>query len=347
MDYIQELQERVKGVQNRLDAEGIDALYVSNPKNVLYLSGRESGRILLTGKKGLLWVRELYTGVYRSLYCRRGYPLEVRVHDSGALASRVKKLSCRTLGIENVTTSQYKKIRDTLKCRLKVTSMVEEKRAVKTRYELTLMKKSASIASNAMKKACEIVHEGVREIDAVAELEHAIRMMGSETPPFNEGMLLASGKRSADIHAHATAARIKKGPVIVDLGARWRDYYSDMTRTLEIGNASRREKELLEYTRNLELEAIDMVYDGVRASEVHEFIESQLKARKLEFHHSAGHGIGLEVHERPHLNPESSDVLVEGMVFTVEPGIYLPDRFGIRFEDTVVLTKNGCKTLTS
>jgi Xaa-Pro aminopeptidase len=346
MDYVKELQGRIRRVQNRLEAENIDALYISSPKNVRYLSGRESGRILLTKKRGFLWVRELYTGVYKSLYEKKGYPLEVRVHDAKAVPERTRKLGCKTLGIENVTIGQYRRMRETLKCRLKATSMVEENRAVKTKYELALIKKSASMASTAMKKAYGLIRKGAREIDVAAELEYEIRKMGSETPPFNDGMLLASGHRSADIHAHATAARITKGPVIVDLGAMWKGYYSDMTRTIEAGSPGGVERRLIESVRNLELEAADRIREGTKACEAHRLVESGIKAMGLEFHHAAGHGIGLEVHEKPHLNPDSKDVFAEGMVFTVEPGIYLPGRFGIRFEDMFVLTKNGCKALT-
>jgi Xaa-Pro aminopeptidase len=217
---------------------------------------------------------------------------------------------------------------------------------VKTGYEIEMLKKAAGIASLGMKKAYSVVKEGVGELDAVAEIEHTIRKLGSETPPFQHGMLLASGKNSADIHAHASRQKIKKGLVVVDLGGRVNGYYSDMTRTIPVGKISKKEKELTEFTRNLELEAVDRIQPGMKACEIHHFIESRLKKKRFNFYHSAGHGVGLDVHEKPALGPESKDILQENMVFTVEPGIYIPNKYGIRFEDMVLLTKKGCKTLT-
>lgn len=346
MDFGRELENRVKGVQSMLDSGKIDALYVSNPKNVLYLSGRESGRILLTKNRGFLWVRDLYIKLYSNLYNSKRYPLEVILYNSDEVVKKVKSLRCRKLGVDNVNLSYYNKIRSSFKCRLRQTSVVEEKRSVKTGYEIRMLEKSAFMASKGMKKAYDVVRTGVRELDAIAEIECAIRRMGSETPPFQEGMHLASGSRGADIHPSVTKVRIKRGLVVVDLGARYNGYYSDMTRTIAVGKKSGREQELVEFVRNLELEAIDRIQPRMKASEVHNFIESEIKKKDLEFYHSAGHGIGLEVHEKPGLNLESNEILKENMVFTVEPGVYLPNRFGVRFEDMVLLTKKGCKTLT-
>jgi len=346
MDFSLELAGRVKGVQNRLREERIDALYLSTPKNVLYLTGRESGRVLVTEKQAFLWVRDLYTGVYASLYNSKKYPLDVRIYRENAVKERIKSVKCKKLGVENLSAGHFKKLKDMLACKVKHTSIVEEERAVKTGYEIEMLKKAAKIAVGGMKKAYSVVKEGVRELDAVAEIEHSIRKLGSETPPFNDGMLLASGKNGADIHAHASKQKIKKGLVVVDLGGRVKGYYSDMTRTIPVGSLGYREKDMLDFVRNLELETVDRIEQGMEACEVYNFIESKLKKKHLKFYHSAGHGIGLEVHEKPGLGPESSDILQENMVFTIEPGIYVPGKYGIRFEDMVLLTKKGCKILT-
>ncbi|MBM3309399.1 MAG: M24 family metallopeptidase, partial [Candidatus Altiarchaeales archaeon] len=280
------------------------------------------------------------------LYNSREYPFEVRVYKENAVKQKIKTLKCRKLGVENLSASHFKKLKGTLECRLKQTDIVEEQRAVKTGYEIEMLNKAAAIASGGMKKAYSVVKKGVRELDAVAEIEHTIRKLGSETPPFQHGMLLASGKNGADIHAHASRQKIEKGLVVVDLGGRYQGYYSDMTRTLAVGKISKKEKELVEFIRNLQLEAVDRIHLGMEACEIHHFIESRLEKKGFKFYHSAGHGVGLDVHEKPTLSSESRDILKENMVFTVEPGVYIPNKFGIRFEDMILLTKKGCKTLT-
>jgi len=205
-----------------------------------------------------------------------------------------------------------------------------------------------------MEKAYEIINniekdkKGMREIDIAAEIEYEIRRAGSETPPFGEGMLLASGQNSADIHAHSRQNLITRNSVVVvDLGAKYSGYYSDMTRTILTGELNSSDKNLLEFVRNLEHECIDRLYEGMPATELYEFAEKKIKGRGFKFYHSLGHGVGLDVHELPNIGPESEDVLKSGMVFTIEPGIYIPKKFGIRFEDMVLLKKNGIDILTA
>jgi len=345
-DFSAELAGRVHSVQHSLDAEGLDALYSSNLKNVLYLTGREVGRVLLTEKRAYLWVRDLYVSLYAGLYESKNYPMDVRVYSTDDVAGKVKSLKCRKIGIENVNLAYYERLHKSFKTKLKAASIVEEQRAVKTPYELSMIQKATAIARRAMEKARQVVKPGVKELDAVAEIERLIRKSGSETPPFNDGMLLSSGSRGADIHARATLQRIQRGPVIVDLGARVGGYHSDMTRTLAAGSLTKEESDMMEFVQNLQQEAIDMIEPGMKACEVHDFIETELRKKNLNFYHSAGHGVGLDVHEKPSLGSESSDTLEKGMAFTVEPGVYLPGKFGVRFEDTVLLRKNDCRILT-
>ena len=158
-------------------------------------------------------------------------------------------------------------------------------------------------------------------------------------------MLLSSGSRSADIHAHPTRNKIK-GLVIADLGARYNYNYSDMTRTIATTKIGRKEKQLMEFIENVKDDMIDQIKTGIKASEVHDQIEQELKKKSFKFYHAAGHGIGLEVHEKPNLGGDSEDTLEEDMALTIEPGIYITNKYGIRFEDTVILTKKGCKTIT-
>jgi len=346
MDFNAELGFRIGLLQKRLEEDGLSAALVTSKENILYLTGKETGRLLVTRDGAYLWVKDLYKQLYSGLYSSRRYPIKVLVYRKDYVKKFLAKHRVKVLMVDTASVASHKNLRAELSTKIVLKSFVEEQRAIKSRYEIGLLKKSCGIASEGMKAAEDVVEKGVREIDAVAEIEKRIRTLGSETPPFNDGMLLASGPRGADIHARASCSRIGRGLVVVDLGAKYKGYYSDMTRTLPVGGLIRRERVLLEFVENLKDETIDSLKHGVVAGEVHKSVEDALKARGFDFYHSSGHGVGLQIHEKPNIGPESKDVLKEGMVFTIEPGIYVPRKYGIRFEDTVLLTKKGCRRLT-
>lgn len=334
MNLEQEFKNRIRSVQRNLEAENLEALLVQKRKNLRYLTGRGTGRALITEDGAIVWVKDLYKELY-------SYPMEVRTYGKDAIKKFIQDSGIKKLGIEDLPYSRYEKFRQEIPS-LAVSRILEQNRAIKSPYEVRLLRRAAGIAKKGMEKAYELIREGKRELDLVAEIEHEIRIQGSETPPFDDGMLLAAGKRGADIHAHCTGSRISKGDlVVVDLGANVEGYYSDMTRTLASGNPGKEAKELLEFVRDLEEEAIDALYVGMKAPELYEFVEKRIESRGHKFYHAAGHGIGLDIHELPTLSPESEDILRKGMVFTIEPGIYIPGKFGIRFEDMILLRKKA------
>jgi len=342
-----ELKKRVKRLHSSMEKKEINSFLISNPRNVEYLTGRDTGRILLTKDKDFLWVKELYLDIYSDLYSSSGYPFDVEVYEKNSIKRKIKKSRIRKLAVENLNFLDYDKLKKELGINLVVTDLVEKQRAIKSRYEIESLRRSAHIAMKGMKKAFEVVREGVREMDALSEIEYEIRKRGSESPPFESGMLLASGKNSANIHARASWMRIKKGSlVVVDLGARYNGYFSDMTRTIEVGKINAEKRKIMEYVREIQDETIDRIEVGVKAEDIHNFVEREMEKRGYRFYHSTGHGIGLKVHELPNIGPESGDILKDGMVFTIEPGIYIPEKFGVRFEDMILLKRNRVEILT-
>ena len=342
-----ELKKRVKRLHSSMEKKGINSFLISNPRNVEYLTGRDTGRILLTKDKDFLWVKELYLDIYSDLYSSSGYPFDVEVYEKNSIKRKIKRSRIRKLAVENLNFLDYDKLKKELGINLVVTDLVEKQRAIKSRYEIESLRRSAHIAMKGMKKALEVVREGVREMDALSEIEYEIRKRGSESPPFESGMLLASGKNSANIHARASWMRIKKGSlVVVDLGARYNGYFSDMTRTIEVGKINAEKRKIMEYVREIQDETIDRIEVGVKAEDIHNFVEREMEKRGYRFYHSTGHGIGLKVHELPNIGPESGDILKDGMVFTIEPGIYIPEKFGVRFEDMILLKRNRVEILT-
>jgi Xaa-Pro aminopeptidase len=330
-----------------MDEGDLDGFLVCKERNVQYLTGRSTGRTLVLRDDAVLWVKDLYSKIYSGTYSQRTYPYSVREVEKDAIKKFINRRKIRRLGVENIGVSEFQALTKSLKPKMVPCDIIEGLRAVKSEYEIKLLRKSADMAKKGMKKAYEVIRVGVSEVDAVAKIEAAIRRLGSETPPFEDGMLLASGESSADIHARAQKKRISSGSlVVVDLGARYGGYYSDMTRTIPVGRIGRKEKELMEFVDNLKDETIDWLQVGMKASEVHERVGKKIERRGYKFYHSTGHGIGLNVHEAPNLSSVSDDVLTENMVFTIEPGIYIPGKYGIRFEDTLILGKRKKEIIT-
>jgi len=345
MDFNRELSDRIKGVQRILREKTLDALTVSSESDLRYIYGVESGRGVITRRSCILWVRDLYLGVYENFF--NGVPYEVREYVRGGIESYFKRSKPARVGFEDVSYNSYKSLKKRFKLMRPVcVDIVGELRKIKSPLEVSLMEKSAKIACAGMKTARKVVKDGVSELHAVAEIEAEIRRRGSESAPFDAGMILASGKNGADIHAHPSFKKIGRGPVVVDLGAKYRGYHSDMTRTLSVGNLTKTEKKIIEEVENIKDEAIDACKPGVLASEVCTLAQKRIEGLGYKFYHFLGHGVGISIHEAPSLSPDSKEILCEGMVFTIEPGIYIPKKFGSRFEDTLLLTKNGAKVLT-
>lgn len=342
-----EIKNRVDKVRADIEMHNLDAFLVSIPENVFYLTGRESGQTLVSKDDAVLWVKDLYRKIYRDLYSSNNYIFDVRTYKKDMIRRQIKKLKIKNLGIENPSVKNYNKLKDELgSTNLVISDIIEKRRMIKSDYETGLIRKSARIAKKGMDTAYSVVQEGIFELYAAAEIEFEIRRNGSETPSFREGMLLASGGNSADIHAKPSMKKIEDGLVVVDLGAKYSGYYSDMTRTIPVGRLSLKEKKILEFVKNLEMETIDRLKTGTKAADIHNFVEKRIRMAGYRFYHSAGHGVGLDVHESPSLSSESEDIIKRGMVFTIEPGIYIPNRFGVRFEDMVLLKGNKTEILT-
>ena len=227
------------------------------------------------------------------------------------------------------------------------TGFIRELRKVKDANEVKLMRKAGELTSAGMRVAYESVAAGVREYEVAAEIEYAMRKLGSYGTAFET--IVASGSCSAFPHGGCSDRRIHEGDlVVVDVGATYKYYHSDMTRTFVAGKPSEKQKKLFEIVKTAQEKAFEAVKPKVKAADVDGF------ARKIIadagygdcFVHSVGHGVGLEVHEPPTLSPDSKDVLAASNVVTVEPGLYLVGYGGARIEDTVLVQKNGAVKLT-
>lgn len=346
------LKARMAALKASLMEEGLDGYIISNEVNILYLTDFLGGVRLLISEKGenRLYVHGVnYESAKRTakncgveLVERRG-DMDTRIVDL------VKGLRLGSVGFDVMEASVYLKLAEALKgVRLDPRrELLWRLREVKDEEELKCMRRAAELTSEGVKTAFEAVRPGLREYELAAEIEYAMRRMGSEGVAFDT--IVASGVRSAFPHGGCTDRKILKGDlVLIDVGAKYRHYRADLSRTVVVGKPSSKQKKIHETVRKAHQKVLNILRAGVKACDA-DAVARGLISRKGYggyFVHSLGHGVGLDVHEPPALSPENEEALRAGNVVTVEPGIYLPDFGGIRVEDTVLVREDGTKKLT-
>ena len=347
-----EFDARRRAVAAGLAARKLDALLVAFSPNLRYLTG-------FTGSNGCLLampgVSILFTDPRYRLQAAQETAAPVKI-SKGALVvdilAAVARLGLKRVGYEpaRMTCDFFEALKARLPMRASLApaqGWIEELRMVKSAEEIARIRRSVETNSRAFEQVAARVRPGVTERDLAAELEYRMRRLGAEKPSFET--IVASGARSALPHAQPTAARLCTGDlVVVDMGAFQDGYASDMTRMLFLGRPGARVKRTYRAVLEAQLAAIDRVRAGVAAAQVDRAARRVLKSYGLEgaFVHSTGHGLGLEIHEPPRIGMREKSVLREGMAITIEPGVYLEGFGGIRIEDTVVVTANGCEILT-
>ncbi len=349
MDFV----SRQKKIASWLDERNIDALLVTHLPNVRYLSGfTGSAGILLVMRKG----RVFFTDGRYSTQARKeveGSRIVIpKVPIMQAAAGYLGRTAVRTLAVEaeHITLATRSLLKNAMprNIRLKeVEGAVERFRRAKDAEELTIIREAVIAGANLMEPALASIRPGVTEQQVAAEIEYAARTAGAEGMSFET--IVASGPRSALPHGVASASPIvRKGFVVLDFGVILQGYCSDMTRTVHVGKVGDRDRRLYDAVLRAQLAAIAAVKPGVEAGEVDLAARSTLRKAKLDkyFTHSTGHGVGLEIHETPRIGRGQREVLKPGMVITIEPGVYIPGRAGVRIEDMVVVTERGCEVLT-
>ena len=225
--------------------------------------------------------------------------------------------------------------------------LVAQLRQVKDADEIAKLRAAAALGCKLFDRILTFIQPGMTEMAVAAELEHAARLAGAEGMSFET--IIASGERSSRPHGHATMARLpRRGFVTLDFGVLLDGYCSDMTRTIHIGPARAAERAAYDAVLEAQEAGVAAVHAGVITGDVDEACRSVLRRAKLDqwFTHSTGHSLGLEIHEEPRLAVKRTEKLKAGMIVTIEPGVYMPGKFGLRIEDTVLVTRSGCEILT-
>ncbi len=348
---------RIRRLRSAIDDNDLDSLLVTHLPNVHYLCGfTGSAAALLISDQGCI----LFTdGRYRTQAKEEVRNARIAVASKSPLlaaaewlAAQRRRSTPQLFGVE--PESMTAGIRDRLTAALKgkarlrsAPPWIERARMVKDADEIRLIRKAVELGASLFGVARKKIRPGANEIEVAAAMEFKARRSGAEGMSFPT--ILASGPRSAIVHGRASATRIpRRGFVVCDFGVILAGYCSDRTRTVHLSRASTEARNLYQAVLEAQLAAISAVRPGVTAEEVDSAARRVLHKRKLAryFTHSTGHGLGLEIHEAPRLAAGQSQKLEPGMVITIEPGAYVPGKWGVRIEDVVVVTPSGCEVLT-
>lgn len=335
-----------------------NAFLITALPNVRYLSGftGSNGALLVSSDRALLFTDPRYqTQAPQESDC------DIKIAKGPLLkevAAWLKRLRFRSLAVEQnrISFDEYRQVQElTPGIRLlPVNGVIETLRMVKSDDEIATIKASVQLNSAALEYALKHLKPSTTEIDLAAEIEYRMRRLGADGTAFDT--IVASGSRSALPHAKPTDCVIQRDELLlIDMGAYVAGYASDMTRTHAVGKLDAKKRRMYRAVLESQLAAVDAVRPGVSCASVDRAARDVLRgftprssAENLEklFIHSTGHGLGLEIHERPRVGRKETTKLQAGMVITIEPGVYQQGVGGVRIEDTVVVTANGCEILT-
>lgn len=341
-------EQRQNALRKLLDEERVDGLLVTARPNILYLAG-------FTGSAGILAVTAsastLFTdGRYTEQAATEVREAKVVISKHAPRAALARAARWKRVGFEaSAGYGFFRQLADSLGSRRvrAVEGAVERLRVVKDEEEIARIRRAVELNSRVFEETACLLRPGMREQEVAAELEYRMRRYGAEQPAFET--IVAAGTRSALPHARASSRPLGKNEFLVlDHGAILAAYASDMTRTLYLGAAGRRQRALYGVVLEAQQKAIQAVRAGVPCSRVDAAARRHIAAcgYARQFPHSTGHGLGLEVHEAPRIAASERSVLPAGAVISVEPGVYVPGFGGVRIEDVVVVREKGAEVLT-
>ena len=361
------LAARHRRLQDALARQPLDALVVTNPSNIRYLTnhGGSAGIVVVTADAVHLLVDFRYQEAVSSLQtstaaCPTLQLRSVPASYDAALADLLTEMSVARVGIEaaHLTVARHEWLTKTLASRVRSTSLcstqrlIEQLRLIKDPFELQVMRDAAARLEAVVDQSFPALRPGAAERDVAGAIERALRKAGYERPAFDT--IVASGPNSALPHHRAASRKLRAGDLVVlDFGGVLDGYCCDLTRMASVGTPSPEARRLYDAVREAHGAAIEAVKPGRPASDVDAAAREVLEAHGLgdAFGHGTGHGLGLDVHEEPRVGrrrPDAPDPMLEpGMVFTIEPGAYLAGFGGVRIEDDVLVTQTGCEVLTS
>ena len=354
--------EKIKHIRDHPEfAEGtFEAILITSPENIIYVLGFkvESDIIILVPKedckktegKILIFTSALeYDELKKNIDANKELSsiMEILRTPPGEphfIEKELKKLDFEIVGFEDEYLSVKKfeewKMKYGIPGYVGISDILSDARLIKTQDEIDRMKRAAELGDIGFKTIYNSIQAGMTEKELAAEAEYAMRKAGGDGTSFDT--IVATGENSAYPHSTTSEKKIEEGDIIlVDIGSKFNGYCSDMTRTFIFGGVDPEKAKLVNLVNDCNQYILDIIKAGLGCSEVdglsRRFFNKKNQDWGSRFIHSLGHGVGIEIHENPYLSPASPMVLRENMVVTVEPGLYLSNRFGIRIENMVLV----------
>ena len=347
---------RIERLRNLLTQNDIDAIFISQNENRRYLSG-------FTGSAGFLFISQdkaILATDFRYVEQAQTEAIAFEIyHTSNGISkwfpTLISSLGVSKLGFEEtvVSFSKYQELISAMSEMKAKTSLIPTKgiteslRSVKEKDELKCIEEAAALSDAALEEIIPQIQPGISEKELAWRLESYMRQNGSEAMPFE--IIVASGPNSALPHAKPTdKAILENEPIVIDLGARVNGYCSDTTRTICLGEEDSTFNRIYDIVLGAQITATEILQSDTNGEQVDKLARTVIEQAGYgnEFGHGLGHGIGLAAHEEPRLGPGSSDIVTNGMVFTIEPGVYIPGWGGVRIEDTFILEEGKLRPLT-
>lgn len=345
--------QRLASLRKELYKKNLDAFITSHYPNVRYLTGFSGSNSLLVITRDASY---FLTDFRYEQQVQTEVVAERKIIGKGALVEfAVKKnifagLSKFGFEKEHLSVSEFDELQKAIgkKKLVPVQHLVENLRMVKDAEEIALISRAVEISDLVFQKILGILKSGISELDVSAEISYLHKKFGAEGDAFE--VIVASGERGSLPHGRASGKKIKSGEfVTLDFGCVYRGYHSDMTRTIAVGTPSAEMKKVYQIVLDAQRKAADALKEKISCKKVDTVARNHivLCGYGKYFGHSLGHGVGLEIHEQPRLAQSSKNILQSGNAVTIEPGIYLPKKFGVRIEDIVIVRTNGVETLTA
>ena len=343
------MNRKMQWLRNQLLSLDLQGMIVSNPINIKYLTNIEAeGTLLVTRKENVFITDARYIeDVHNTLTLFD----EIVVYDARGLTKDDYEnffMFCENVGFEEsyVTYAKYKEYI----CKYKINSLVEtenmleKQRMVKDEEEIENLRRACKVTDDCFEHIVNYIRPGMTEKQIAREIDYYY-YKHSEGLSFDT--IVASGENSSKPHAVPTDRRIQNIDIItIDMGCKINGYCSDMTRTIFVGEVPEGVKPVYDLVLKNQEQALKDMKDNANTKQISKMVDNDFRLNNYDLIHALGHGVGLEIHEGPVLSINSENVLKENMVVTDEPGIYIAGQFGVRIEDTVLITKGGCEPLT-
>lgn len=341
---------RIDKLRIIMQSKGLDGVYLTRPESRRYFAGftGSAGYAVITKDRNI-FITDFRYEQQAAQECK-GF--EVIIHNaSNKLFDILNGLKLERVGFEDeyITFAQHKELAQNFASELvPLENAIYDLRLYKSAEEVDNIAKAAGIADMAFKHICGYIRKGMKESEVAIELEMFMKKQGASGLSFDS--IVASGIRSSLPHGVASDKIIEEGDFLtLDFGCVYNGYCSDMTRTIFVGKASEKQKEIYDIVLEAQVKALEAIKPGMTGVEVDKIARDIITNAGYGeyFGHGLGHGVGMEVHEAPRVSPAGEMKLEAGMVITDEPGIYLPDFGGVRIEDLVLVTEDGYKVLSN